>query len=278
MEAKEDYLLQLTEHHLNKVKEVNNQNFMIDYRVSTFAIVNYYNLLMLRVGKELNKDVKESFEFDKKLFIISQELPELLTKYESLFSTIKKLRDTISHTDISIPNKNKIIEAVGQAKGFKTYLSDLVIKRKKEYTKRIALKEEYKETYKEKMGFIKLWFEHYDKRSKKKNINQSEKIKDLFDKLELYGKIKLERLDTKSIKSLLYLLNITLKEAELIYESIYSYCPKCGGNIIVTTESETQYTGPYDDPEPHSYTVWQVVKCEKCGEIFEREHITTESI
>lgn len=278
MGSEENYLLQLAERHLNRAKNENNQGYMIDYRVSVFAIVNYYNLLMLRVGKELNREIKESFDIDRKLFIIAQELPQLLTKYESLFSIIKKLRNTISHTDISIPNKNQIVEVVGQAKVFRIYLNDLVIKRRKEYTKRLSQKEKYKETYKEKMEFIKLWFEEYDKRFEKNVTKQSEKIKDLSQRLELFGKIKLERLDTKSIQILLDLLNRTLKDAELIYEAIYGYCPKCGGNIIDTTESKTQYTGPYDDQEPYSYTVWRVVKCEKCGEIFEREHITTETI
>lgn len=274
MNSEEDYLLQLAEFYLNKALDVNNQNFLIDYRVSVFAISNFYNLMMLNVGKELNKTVKESYPFEKKIFIVSQELPELLTKYDSLFRLVKDLRERISHTDISIPNKNDISMAVKQAKEFKTYLIELATARKNRLHKKLSLKEKYQE----KIDFVKLLFQYPDKQFRENFFKQSENIKSLFEKLEYYQKIDIDNLNDKSIESLLYFLELTLKEAESIFDDLYNHCPKCGGELVSTTESKTHYTGPYDDPEPHSFTVWQVIKCKNCGEIIEKEHITTESI
>ena len=274
MNTEEDYLLQLAELHLKKAKGKTNKKSNIDYRISTFAIVNYYNFLLLKAGNELKRDIKESYNFERKLFIVSQELPKLLTKYESLFETIDYLRQKVSHTDISIPKENKLNSAIEQAKEFKSFLGEIIHERRSIHKKKLSLKEKYKE----KIEFVKLWFEYPDKRFKENLIKQSEKIKNILTSLEYYEKIDIEQLDDKSIESLLHLVNRALKEAELIYEKVYNFCPKCGGRIIVTSEQKTQYTGPYDDPEPYSFTVWQVIKCENCGEIIEKEHITTEYI
>lgn len=274
METEEEYLLLLAESHLNRAKDVKNKNSRLDYRMSCFAVVNYYNLLIFRVGEELNLNVKESFNLKRKIFVVSQELPELLAEYSNLFGMIDSLRHMLTHTDISVPDKQKLKMVTGRAREFKTYIETAVNKRKNAQRRKKSLLQDYKE----KIEFIRLWLEYPDRKFEDSVAKQSEKIKDVFNRLKLFERISAERLDDSSIKSLLSLLDRTLKEAELIYETIHSYCPKCGGKIIATTEQATHYVGPYDDPEPDSYTVWRIAKCEKCGEVFEREHITTEHI
>ena len=125
--------------------------------------------------------------------------------------------------------------------------------------------------YQERIDFIKSWFKYPDKRFMENIVKQSEKIKDVLGRLAHFKKIDVEQLSDDSIRNLLSLLDQTLEEAELTYETIYNYCPKCGGNIIITTDEVTHYVGQYDDPEPHAFTVWRVAKCEKCGEVFEKE-------
>lgn len=276
MEAKENYLIQLAEKHLINAKRPDNQNSIIDFRISTFAIINFYNILMLDAGIELGREIKESFNFERKIFIISQEFPEILTTHRKLLKSIEDLRNKLSHTDVSIPEEKDLSQAVEKAKEFRNYLKGLIIHRKSTHKKILTLKEEYEL----KIRFIKLWFDvpFVDEDFSKNFEKQSLKIKKIYDKLELFEKINIEKLDDKSIQTLINILNITLEEAELILEDIYGSCPECQGKIIETSEETTHYTGPYDDPEPDSYTVWRVIKCDKCGKIFEKEHITTESI
>lgn len=276
MEAEEDYLIQLAERHLTNAKSPDNQYSIIDFRISTFAIVNFYNILMLDVGRELSIEIKESYNFERKKFLMSLEFPEILTQYKDLLNSIEILRNKLSHTDISLPKENDLIKSIEKSKEFRSFLKDLAIGKTNAHGKKLTLKEEYKN----KIKFIKLWFDAPYPNDKFVNNfqKQSSKIKKIYDKLELFETIDVEQLDDDSIQSLINILNITLDEAELIYDDIFGNCPECEGKIIETTEQVTQYRGAYDDPEPDSYTVWRIVKCENCEKIFEKEHITTESL
>ena len=108
MEAEEDYLIQLAERHLTNAKSPDNQYSIIDFRISTFAIVNFYNILMLDVGRELSIEIKESYNFERKKFLMSLEFPEILTQYKDLLNSIEILRNKLSHTDISLPKENDL--------------------------------------------------------------------------------------------------------------------------------------------------------------------------
>ena len=276
MEIEDDYLIQLAKKHLANAKSQDNQNAKIDFRISTFAIVNFYNILMLESGKELNINIEESYNFERKEFIISREFPEILTKYDDLFKSIKKLRNKLFHTDITIPKETDLIKAVEKAEEFSNSLKYLISDKKSAHKKKLTLKEEYAK----KIMFLNLWLDvPYPYEDFSKNFQkQSSRINKINDTVGFFNKVNVEQLDDKSIESLINILNITLEDAELIYEDIYSYCPECEGEIIEITEEETHYRGPYDDPEPDSYSVWSVVKCKDCGKIFKREHITTESL
>ncbi len=119
------YLLDFAKDRLKSAENTSNHNRVVDYRLSSYTIVNFYNVVLLNAGKKLGSDVKEGHDINKKLFTISQELPELLDESD-LIDKVLSIRNSISHSDISIPKKSKLKHVVSSAESFKGYIENLV--------------------------------------------------------------------------------------------------------------------------------------------------------
>ncbi|WP_317064959.1 hypothetical protein [Methanoculleus caldifontis] len=270
----EDYLLELSRIHLNKGNSHNDHKPNVDYRESGYAIVNFYQLLIYRLGTELNLDVKESYNLDRNWFLLVYELdPKAVTQYQELIKKVNEVRNKLAHTIFAEPQTRDLEYLINQAKGSKSGLESLVGERKRGLRDRRTLANEYSK----KIEFTKLWFKTPEP-DYGESIRTNEALKEQLQQLKNFEKINIGRLDPESLESLISILDYTVNKIETMIESIYSYCPKCGGKIIATTETTTHYRGIGEDIEPYSYTVWTVIKCEKCGKLFEKNEETTDYI
>ncbi len=268
-----EYLLDIAKKCLERGEDNSNHNRVVDYRLSAYTIVNFYNVVLLNAGNKLELDVKEGHDISKKLFIISQELPELLEQFSSLIDNVVSIRNHIAHSDISIPKKRNLKTAINSAENFRVSVDRLITDKIRNRKKQKNLKEKYKE----KTNFIRILLKS-TLNDFRKIAAESEEFNKVLIQLQSFENINVDSLDNPSLRSLVLVVDNTIDEAEKVYEYIHSHCPSCGGELVLKTENKTVYKGPEDDPEPHYFDVNQIIKCTKCKKIIEREHITREYI
>lgn len=264
-----NYLLNRVRGDLKLANDNSNPNKIVNCRYAASGIVNYYNVVLLNAGKKLGLNVKEGHDINKKLFTISQELPELLDKSQ-LIDKVASIRNSISHSDISTPKKSKLEYTINSADEFKGFVENLVETKIKDGKKHKSLKQQYNDKKDFIRRLIKITFPEF----KKRDI-ESPEFQKVFKNLDNFEKINVDRLDHKSLKSLLSLVDDSISDAEEVYDYIHSHCPKCGGKLKIRTEEENHYRSD-EDYEPESISVYQVVECSKCGIEIDRELITVE--
>lgn len=268
-----DELLKRAKEYLKKAESSSNQYSNIDYRSSASLIIDFYNILLLDEGKRLGLKIEENDNLDKKMFIISQELPEIFDNFKDLTDKVSKIRNKLAHTNKSIPPKNKLKDVINSAESFKTFVESKTQKKLTSSKKQQSLQEKYKD----KTEFIKILLKHTYWGFEKASL-ESEEFNRVFKRLKILKRINITSLDNASIKGMIELAEETIEDAEKVYDYIQGHCPKCGAPLEIKTESKTFYCGPPDDPEPDYYEVYQIVKCSKCDHIIETELLDRESI
>lgn len=265
------YLLNFAKEMLEKAEEKSNPNSIIDYRFSAQAIVNFYNVILLNAGKELDLNIKQGHNLDWKFFKVSIEIQELF-EFESLIKKVKNIRDHVSHSDVKEPHKGKLKSAINSAEEFKDFVETSVGTKIKTGKKQKSLKEQYAE----KIDFIRRLLKSTLPDFKDAAIESSE-FRKVFKRLNDLERINVGGLNNSSLKSLLEIVDDTIDDAEHIYEYLHSHCPDCGGKLKIRTEEKSLYRS-HEDYEPYGFNVYQVIECSNCSKEIDREIITTEYI
>jgi rRNA maturation endonuclease Nob1 len=266
-------LLNLSKKHLKQAEKDLHKDNNINYRIAANLIVDFYNIVLLNNGKKLSLTIQESYDLSKKMFIISTELPEVFDEYEKVTKKVSNIRNKISHTNVSIPNKRELKYVIDSAEPFKNFVETKTHEKLTSTKKRRTLKEQYED----KTEFIRILLKNIYVGFEKASA-ESEGFNKVFQRLNNLKGVNIGNLDQTSIKSLISIADDTISDAEKVYEYIQSHCPECGGPLEIKTETNTYNKGPEDDPEPDYFEVYEIVKCSKCGHILETELLERETI
>lgn len=258
-------LLDDAKYHLEKGKKSRNP---YELRLATHAIVDYYKKSLNMAGSYLGIEMPESADPIRKFSMILLKTQKIL-KWKPLIYLAWHVRNKVDHTDTEAPKIMELKHLIEKAQEFEIDLKEIIEKKKILKKQKLTLREEIKENIDKVNFYLKLNESvGYDKK-----LNQHKKA--LREIKKLYPKGQLLRMTLSAVNESLKAMS---NELERLYELAYRICPKCDGDIVSKTEETTQYSGPYDDPEPVSFSVFHVLKCERCGHEIEREHITTEPI
>jgi len=257
--------------YLNQAKQ-NYQDFVKSkddayLRMSGYNIVGFYRHILYNSSKLLDIPTKESYSIEKKIDSLSFRIPAIEDN-EILTKTLPKVRNILAHRDVIPPKKSYIKNLIDYAPKIQSFLEKEIRNYKKKKQTQEHLKYSYFDIIKYSFFILGIL----------RRLGY-ERITDILEyKIKKYSQIKLEELSNDNIKILIDLINIEKKRMDELHDQAYRVCPKCGGNMVVTYPQRTNYSGNPEDPQAISYDVWMVIKCEKCGHIIEKEHITTEYI
>ncbi len=263
-----DYILVSARNNFDVAEDASNPNNNFHFRSAAFDIVNYYNVVLLNLGAKLDLSIEEAYNLDKKFFIAAITLPELLDEFSPLVKKVESIRNCVSHTDVSIPDKRKLRQVITSAEEFNKSVKKLAEEKIREKSKRKSLKEQYDE----KKDFIRRLLKSTLPDFKEVAL-KSNKFKKVFENLKYFESINVNRLDNSSIKSLIAILENTLDDAEEVYEYIHSHCPECGGKLTSRTENKPLHNK--GDYEPYGYQIEQIIECSECGKEVDRDFTET---
>lgn len=258
-------LLDAAKYHLER-GEISEDPY--ELRLATHAVVDFYRKLLNIAGFSLGIEIAEEANPIIKFNRILLKTRKML-KWKPLIDMAWHVRCKVNHTDTKAPEIRELKHLIKKAPEFEIDLKEIIKKDKIIKKQKLTLREEIKENIDKVKSYLELNKSvGYDKK-----LNQHEKVLREIEKLYPRGRL---------LKMTLSALNESLKavgnELERLFDLAYRICPKCDGDIISKTEQTTHYSGPYDNQEPVSFSVFHVLKCGRCDHEIEREHITTESI
>ena len=237
-------------------------------RVSVKPICDYYKGLLLIIGTKF-------FESDKKLLMkygmktrwdfIKIRLKPIVSckEWDHIIYTLDDIRNKVEHNDDFSPNINDLQNFRAEISKFQKWIVDSgkdFFKKSKNLTFKDRFHSEFEWVIREAEALLhEFGDEPYISFKLDTRWSNISILKDTMkERLMQVDKIKeIEYDDLSNLLQLKELISLFRGREDMVLH--LNRCPKCGGNIINTTQ---HFGGTRDDPEPDGF--YYRVGCEKC--------------